>query len=220
VSVSLCGLKACWLIRHSDDIFSTRASLDTLFHSPSAGSTDSADVLVVGFEDGTIHLSIYDFFEIGSFNIQRATEGLGNCRPLLHCYHPLSTTHCLLTSNVLSHTEELHVVPLDLRLLSNAGRYLSSLASKSNQLRNILRYIRQVQQQMYSDFKASLDLPERFIATVQEALQEHHDLTWAQAAYHLVVTGDCNPEVKEWLVDQLGERVCSIMLGFPYKKLG
>ena len=100
------------------------------------------------------------------------------------------------------------MVPLDLRLLSNAGRYLSLLAAKSTQLHNVLRYINQVQRQMYSDFKASQDLPRRFIANVEEALVEQSDCTWMQAAYHLVVTGNCHSEVKEWLVDQLGERVC------------
>lgn len=102
--------------------------------------------------------------------------------------------------------EELHIVPLDLRLLSNAGRYLSLLASKSTQLHNVLRYIHQVQRQMYNDFKASQDLARRFIANIEESLRGQADYNWMQAAYHLVVTGNCYPEVKEWLVDQLGER--------------
>lgn len=103
--------------------------------------------------------------------------------------------------------EDLKVVPIDLRLISIAGRYLSSLASKANQLHHILRYLRQVQRQLYGDFKASQDLPKRFIRNIEDDLKAKSDLTWEQAAYHLVMTGDCCPEVKEWLVDQLGERV-------------
>ena len=60
---------------------------------------------------------------------------------------------------------------------------------------------------MYNDFKASQDLPRKFIANIEESLKEQGDCNWMQAAYHLVVTGNCSPEVKEWLVDQLGERV-------------
>ena len=60
---------------------------------------------------------------------------------------------------------------------------------------------------MHSDFKASQELPSRYIANIEESLQKQADCNWTQAAYHLVVTGNCCPEVKEWLVDQLGERV-------------
>lgn len=178
-----------------------------MFHQQKPGSTDTADVLIVGFEDGTIHLSIYDFFEIGSFNLQQASRGLKDCKVLLHCSHPLITTHSLLVKSVGEGREQTYVVPLDLRLIANRGTYLSLLASKSTHLHNVLRYIRQVQGQMYSDFKASQDLPRRFIANIEETLREKFDCDWLQAAYHLVVTGHCYPEVKEWLVDQLGERV-------------
>lgn len=166
----------------------------------------------MGFEDGTIHLSIYDFFEIGNFKLPHSFQDSRNCKPLLHCSHPLSTTHSLLVSTTGDDREGLLVVNLDLRLLSNGGRYLSSLASKSTQLQNILRYISQVQRQLYDDFKTSQDFPRRFIANIEEALQEQCDCSWVQAAYHLAVTGHCYPQVKEWLVDQLGERVRNVFL--------
>lgn len=190
-----------------DDIFTSRASLDTLFQPLTTGFTDAADILVVGFEDGTVHLSIYDFFEIGRLNLQQACHGFQECRPISHCSYPRSTTHSMLCSTAVGDQDSLHIVPLDLRLLSNAGQHLSLLASKSTQLHNLLRYISQIQRQMCNDFKASQDLPSRFIANVEELLQEHHvGCNWMQAAYHLVVTGNCYPGVKEWLVDQLGER--------------
>lgn len=191
-----------------DDIFSSRTSLDTLFQPLTPEFTDSADVLVVGFEDGTIHLSIYDFFEVGSFSVSQTLRGFLSCKPLLHASHPYSTTHSLLVSCETDSHRDLQFLPLDLRLISTAGRYLSLLASKSTQLLNVLRYVRQVQRQMYSDFKASQDLPSRFMASIEETLEGSSDCNWTQAAYHLVVTGNCHSEVKEWLVDQLGERVC------------
>ncbi len=190
-----------------DDVFTSRTSLDTLFQPLTAGSTDMADILLVGFENGTVHLSIYDFFEIGKFKLQQAFPDFERCRPILHCSHPYSTTHSLLISASADGQEALYMVALDLRLLSNAGRYLSLLASKSTQLHNVLRYIRQVQRQMSSDFKASQELPSRFMANIEETLRELSGCDWTQTAYHLVATGNCHPEVKEWLVDQLGERV-------------
>ena len=186
-----------------DDVFSSRASMDSMFQLLNTTYIDSADVLVVGFEDGTFHLSIYDFFEIGTFNLIPASSDTKIRKPIMHCSHPFSTTHALLALI----GEDLRVVPIDLRLISIAGRYLSSLASKANQLQNILRYLRQVQRQLYGDFKASQDLPKRFIGNIEDDLKANSDCTWEQAAYHLVVTGDCYQEVNEWLVDQLGERV-------------
>ena len=198
-----------WLIKACrDDVFTSRSSLDTIFQPPSKSSNEAADILIVGFEDGTIHLSVYDFFEIGSFNLRLAWQSFYNCKLLNHCSHPLSTTHAMLVANDSSTQAGLYFVPLDLRLISNAGRYLSLLASKATQLHNILRYMQQVQKQMYNEFKSSQDLPRRFMQNIEEPLQENLDCTWIQAAYHLVVTGNCYPQVKEWIVDELGERVC------------
>lgn len=181
--------------------------MDTLFQPLSTDSTDSADVLLMGFEDGTIHLSIYDFFEIGSFNLQQAAPTLQDSRPLLYCSHPYSTTHSLVVSGSSTEGPTLYAVPLDLRLVSNAGRYLSLLASKSTQMHNILRYLHQAQREIYSEFQVAQDLPNRFIRNIEDTLKEKCDYTWVHAAYHLVVTGNCLPGVKEWLVDELGERV-------------
>ena len=190
-----------------DEAFSSRASLDAIFHSSKKDSNDFADVLVTGFEDGTIHLSIYDFFEIGSFSLQRGPSQIESGRLLLHYSHPYFSTHSLLVSASFHGKDELCFVPLDLRLIPESGRYLSLLATKSTQMHNILRYIQQLQTQLYSEFKASQDLPSRFIGNIEEALQEKADCGWVHAAYQLVVTGSCYPAVKEWLVDELGERV-------------
>ena len=189
-----------------DDLFQSRTSIETVFQSPGKGSNDVADVLVVGFEDGTIHLSIYDFFEIGHFTLPTSSR-FQQHKLLSHTYHPQSTTHPLLTTTISPSGSELHLLPLDLRLVSTAGRYLSLLASKSTQLHHVLRYIQQVQKQMYSEFSSSQELPRRFMRNVEETLAQSHDCTWVHAAYHLVVTGNCYPQAKEWLVDEISERV-------------
>ncbi|KAI4199117.1 MAG: hypothetical protein LQ346_002636 [Caloplaca aetnensis] len=102
--------------------------------------------------------------------------------------------------------EELQLVLFDLRLISSAGRYLSLLASKVTELHNLLRYVDQNQEHIFAEIKATQDLPSRFMRNIDESLSEKSDSTWVQAAYHLVATGHCYPEVKEWLVDEVGER--------------
>lgn len=189
------------------DIFNSRVSLDALFKPLSTDSATSVDVLIVGHEDGTIDLSMSEDFSIGNFNLHDADPTLSDSRPLLHSSHPRSTTHALLVSNGL---EELHVVPFDLRPISSAGRYLSLLASKVTELHNLLGYLHQVQEHISSEIRTSQDLPSRFMRNIDETLREKSDCTWVQAAYHLVVTGQCCPEAKEWLVNELGERVSSL----------
>ena len=194
---------------HRDEVFSSRASLDAIFHPAKRDSNGSADVLLVGYEDGTIHLSIYDFFEIGSFNLSDMPQKLDASKAIQHCWHSCFSSHIMLVLSGPTGQAHLYFVPLDLLLIPSTGRYLSLLASKSTQLQNILRYIRQVQSHIYSEFKACQDLPTRFMGNIEEALQEKSHCSWVHAAYHLVVTGHCYPEVKEWLVDELGERVNS-----------
>ncbi|KAL9031876.1 MAG: hypothetical protein Q9196_000131 [Gyalolechia fulgens] len=166
------------------DIFNSRVSLDALFKPLSTDSATSIDVLIVGHEDGTIHLSMSEDFSIGAFDLRDADPVLSDSRPLLHCSHPMSTTHALLVSNGL---EELHVVPFDLRLICTAGRYLSLLALKVTELHNLLRYLHQVQEHISSEIRTSQDLPSRFMRKIDETLREKSDS-------------------KEWLVDELGER--------------
>lgn len=186
------------------DVFSSKTSLETLFRPL---STNSADVLVIGHEDGTIHISMSEDFAIGSFILENMGPKLTGTKLCLHCSHPCSTTHALLVSPEPDHLDFLQLVPFDLRLLSSAGKYLSLLATKVTELHNLRRYLSQVQVQIASEIRTSQDLPGKFMRNIDESLRERSDCTWVQAAYHFVVTGHCYPDVKEWLVDELGERV-------------
>ena len=200
----------------SDEVFSSRISMDAIFHSSKKEFDDSADVLVVGHEDGTMHLSIYEFFEIGTFDAQQISPDLQGSKPLLHSSHPLCSSHAVIFSATHAlrepmpqNGEELFFVPIDLRLIPETGRYLSLLASKSTQLQNLLRYIREAQIQVYNEFKSSQELPHRFIRNIEDTLHQNKQGNFMSATYHLVVTGNCYPSMKEWLVEELGERVCS-----------
>ncbi|KAJ9314359.1 hypothetical protein DTO271D3_5336 [Paecilomyces variotii] len=191
-----------------DDVFSSRASVDAIFHSNKT-SSDTVDVLVVGFDDGTIHLRIFDCFEIGSFDLGSPDPVLKSCRPLLHAAHPMSSTHALLISTRGSESEKttpLRLLTLDLRFITKSGRYLSLLASKTTQLQNLLRYIGQVQRQIQLEWKNALELPARFMRSINDDLQAKCHCDFVTGLYHLVVTGDCFEPLKEFLVDIVSER--------------
>nr|UPX44851.1 hypothetical protein FAC5L9_14 [Penicillium camemberti] len=187
-----------------DDLFSSRASIDAMFHSAAKDASDSVDVLFIGFDDGSVHLRIFDCFEIGSFPVGE-TVGVAESRRILrHASHPLSSTQALLASG--SSGAPLDLVTLDLRFITKSGRYLSLLASKTTQLHNLLRYIGSVQRQIELEWKNAQELPARFLRSVNEDLQEKCQCDFVTAIYHLVVTGHCFEPMKEFMVDIVGER--------------
>ena len=188
-------------------MFSTRASIDAIFHPLKAKDNDAVDVLVAGSGDGFIHLNVYDSFEIGALDLSKASAQLHSSKPLLHASHPFSSTHALLATSASGSSRDLFFIPLDLRFISSSGVYLSVLASKSTTLQNVLRYIGQVQRIMQVEWKGAQDLPNKFLRNINETLQETCHCDFIIAAYHLVVTGDCYAPMKEWLVDELSERV-------------
>ncbi|GLA18469.1 hypothetical protein AnigIFM62618_006117 [Aspergillus niger] len=189
-----------------DDVFSSRASIDAIFHAISKSASDAVDVLLVGFDDGTVHLRIFDCFEIGSLQVGGSIGYSGPCQILRHASHPLSSTHALLALAPEATSSALHLLTLDLRFITRSGRYLSLLAHKTTQLQNLLRYISQVQRQIELEWKNAQELPTRYMRSVNEDLQEKCHCDFVTAAYHLVVTGDCFEPLREFLVDIVGER--------------
>jgi anaphase-promoting complex subunit 4 len=187
-------------------VFCSRSSLDALFRPFDPKDNSSVDVMIVGTEDGKIHLTIYDSFIIGSFSLP-STNGEISPKFVRHCSHHQSSTHSLLLQNGDSDT--LFVAALDLRFISATSDYLSLLASRSTALQNLLRYIHQVQVLMVIEWKSTQELPARFLRNINETLEESAKGDIVQALYHSVATGHTYPAVKEWLVDELQERVCS-----------
>ncbi|KAL2822321.1 anaphase-promoting complex, cyclosome, subunit 4-domain-containing protein [Aspergillus cavernicola] len=186
-----------------DDVFSSRATIDAIFHSSSKQTSDAVDVLVAGFDDGNVHIRIFDCFQIGTFQISGIPgPGPKQCTILRHASHPLSSTHAV----VASRGDSLHLITLDLRFITRSGRYLSLLAHKTTQLQNLLRYICQVQRQIELEWKNAQELPARYMRSVNQDLEEKCHCDFVTAAYHLVVTGDCFEPLREFLVDIVGER--------------
>jgi anaphase-promoting complex subunit 4 len=201
-----CDLCLLLLITTREDVFCSRSSLDALFRPFDPKDNSSVDVMIVGTENGKVHVTIYDSFIIGSFPLP-STIGEASSKLLRHSSHSQSSTHSLLIQN--SGSDILYVAALDLRFISATSDYLSLLASRSTALQNLLRYIHQVQILMANEWKSTQELPARFIRNVNETLEENAKGDIVQALYHSVATGHTYPAVKEWLVDELQERVCS-----------
>ncbi|KAH6661346.1 anaphase-promoting complex, cyclosome, subunit 4-domain-containing protein [Truncatella angustata] len=198
-------------------VFTTRASLEFLFRPFSPEAADMVDIMLVGTDNGHIHLSIYDSFVIGHFKYTvpqyDLPDGL-HAAPSLklthHASHPALTTHSLLFQpSQEMKTNELYIVPVDLGFIYSSPENLSLLASKTTTLQKLLRYVKQVQTHMGFEWQSTRELPHKFLDSINETLKEtgkYGGMDIGQAMYHTVVTGHTFPEVKEWLVDQLAER--------------
>ncbi|KAI5928736.1 anaphase-promoting complex component Cut20/Apc4 [Camillea tinctor] len=193
-------------------VFTTRASLEFLFRPFSPEDSDQVDVMIVGTDDGQIHISMYDSFVVGSFNYSPPSsfKGSGPLQLSHHASHPDLSTHTLvLTPSGEEETTTLYVVPMDLTFIQSSPENLSLLSSKTTTLQKLLRYIKQVQTHMIHEWQSTRELPSRFLNSINETLHEsgnYGEMNIGQALYHSVVTGHTFPEVKEWLVDQLAER--------------
>lgn len=167
--------------------------------------------MVVGTRGGDIHLSIYDSFVVGSFKCPVSIQNAAAPHLVLHASNEQHSTHALLMQSS-EPDGDLYFVPMDLRFISASSDYLSLLASKSTTLQNLLRYIHQVQSLMVSEYKATQELPSKFLRNINETLGENGNRDIVQALYHSVATGHTFPAVQEWLVDELTERVKSMSL--------
>lgn len=188
--------------------------MEFLFRPFSPRDSDKVDVMIVGTNDGRIHLSIYDSFVIGSFNYT-LSQPLGGPTPLQlisHASHPDLSTHTLVFKpSAESELKTLYLVPMDLTFIYSSPENLSLLSSKTTTLQKLLRYLKQVQMHMTHEWQSTRELPSRFLNSISQTLKEaemYGEMGIGQAMYHSVVTGHTFPEVKEWLVDQLAERVC------------
>ncbi|KAI1149009.1 anaphase-promoting complex, cyclosome, subunit 4-domain-containing protein [Nemania diffusa] len=193
-------------------VFTTRASLEFLFRPFSQNDSDKVDVMIVGTDDGQIHISIYDSFVIGSFHYS-LPPSLGNQTGLQLCgsasHLELSTHTLVFKPSTGDKTKTLYLVPIDLSFIHSSPENLSLLASKTTTLQKLLRYVNQVQYHMLHEWQSTRELPSRFLSSINETLREaetYGEMNIGQAMYHSVVTGHTFPEVKEWLVDQLAER--------------
>ncbi|KAM5345505.1 hypothetical protein ACJ41O_011367 [Fusarium nematophilum] len=188
-------------------IFTLRTGIDFLFGAPKPEEYDQVNVMIIGSDDGQLHLSIYDSFIIGSFQC----PGVGPSPTsllVLHASHPQVSTQALLLAGKQEEPDEVHFIPMDLPFISSSPLSLPLLASKLTTLQKLLRYLRQAQLHMQVEWKNTRELPTRFLRSVEGDLEnlEIGPRGIVPALYHLAVTGHAYEPVREWLVESLAER--------------
>lgn len=193
-----------------DDVFSTRTSIDTIFHNSKAkAQTDMVDVLLTAYEDAyaTVNVKIFSSFEIGDIRLSTSIPGSNSNVPskvICQASHPFLHVHFL----IVQHAKSLHLIRLDLNFVPQTSpQYLPLLATKATQLENLLRYLTQIEFQLSHEIKAAFDLPSRYLSSVTESIKrENPDADLRSEIWHLICTGECSEVMREWLVDEVGER--------------
>ncbi|KAI4686783.1 hypothetical protein J4E81_008444 [Alternaria sp. BMP 2799] len=186
--------------------FSSQAEVDSLLHSHHLKDHNSVDMFIRLTDRGTVHPSIYDSLETVNVQLPRAWNSSNT--PILHTSHPYSCTHSLLmqTSSTTSpQKKSIAYIPLTLNFIPSAGIYLHLIAAKTSQLQNLLLYITQTLQRVRAFFKHAQDLPRKFMMNISETLEEKELGDLVTNLFHTACTGNCNPVLKEWLVDELAE---------------
>jgi len=190
-------------------VFTLRTGIDFLFQDFKPEDGEEISVMVVGTENGGVHLSIYDSFPIGKFRYDSKDD---DGQLICHASHPDVSTHALLfkPSSKNEGTKVLDIVPLDLSFIVSSPINLSLLASKLTTLQKLLRYLKQAFLHMQVEYKNTQELPTKFLGVIQETLREPESVgprDIVASLYHTMVTGHVYAPVKEWLVDNLAERV-------------
>ncbi|TQV92594.1 anaphase-promoting complex component Cut20/Apc4 [Cordyceps javanica] len=188
-------------------VFTLRTGIEFLFQTPKRSEYDQVNVMVVGTSDGKLHLSIHDSFVIGVFPAP-SLGALVAPRLVFHAACSTVSTQALLMADDTNDPAEIHLVPMDLPFVYSSPINLSLLASKLTTLQTLLRYIKQTQLHMLTEWKNARELPSRFLKSIQGDLEElqsgPRDIV--AALYHTAVTGHAYEPLREWLVDSLSER--------------
>lgn len=168
-------------------------------------------MLLTGCEDGTLHIRIFDCFDIGKVDLSSSLpKDTRTHKVVQHIAHPLSSRHALVVKTLKDNNDDqLHIISLDLNFIPRTSPYyLPILATKTTQLLNLMRYLTQVSTHLSIELRSAFDLPGKLIRNINEALAQSPNgpVDFTTAAYELVMIGDCRRELRDWMVDEVGER--------------
>lgn len=196
------------------ELFSTYQSLDSALHGSTEDSYNDLDILLLSGHSGSTRLVLYDSLNIDNVELP-STWHTNKVKCLQHCSHPYSYSHMFLTEMEFggggSGGPRIALTPLSLKFLESHGSYLQIISSKTAQLELLLQYMSECLFALQYHWNHALDLPKRFMSLISETLEEKNEsATLVQLLYHLAATGDCPPILKEWLTDEVAERVSPV----------
>ena len=203
------------------ELFSSQVSLDAALSANNTHSVNGLEALMLAQDNVGISLILYDVLNLGYVTFPDEWN-LKNFKFKRCAFHPFSCTYMFLVEFAQEAGQvKTALLPVSLRFVRSSGNQLHLIASKTAQLQILMSYIDQAFFGLDYHWQHAKDLPAKFMANINEELQEKNEPNLVQSLFHLAATGDCPPTLKEWLVDILAERVswpsetCVRMLSHP-----
>ncbi|KAH9819865.1 Anaphase-promoting complex, cyclosome, subunit 4 [Teratosphaeria destructans] len=174
--------------------FSSQSATDAVFETNKDPVSDDVDILMVSDSVGRVKVLQDDTVDIGSRHLV--------VQPLMHVAHSTCATHAILGSQEGAHISTSF---LDLPLDQLGGPSLHVIATNTKRIQNLLSYITQTVRCIQHDYMTGHTSPNRFLNSLNLELEEKQEGNAVMALYHLAMTGDLTPTMKEWLVDIVKE---------------
>ncbi|KAI9660692.1 MAG: hypothetical protein M1821_010044 [Bathelium mastoideum] len=203
-----------------DEVFSSQTSLDAIFHSNANTDLNAVSTLIVCSDTGKVKPVLYDAMSIGFLRLPY-NDKAASYKAVHVASHPYTYTHALLVevsddngrgsfqsqSRVIpSSWTKLVFVPLTLNAIRSAGTSMQLIASKATQLLNLFQYIDGVGRRVEKLFGEITDFPQNRLDLLTPELDEEEFPDPSDALYQLAATGICDPQLREWLIDIVGDR--------------
>jgi Anaphase-promoting complex, cyclosome, subunit 4 len=191
------------------ELFSSQALLDSALHKDSSRELYALNTLLLSNQEGAIRVIVYDSLSIGNISLPFAHPA----QHIKHASHPLAHCYVLLSQYEVDPGQfKTVLLPISFRFLRFAGGNIHFIDSKTAQLELLVQYVGEALTAVEHHWKHAQDLPYRFQQSIRETLLEKEEPTLSQSLYQLAVTGHCSEILREWLTDQLTERVRYIMI--------
>lgn len=190
---------------HLTELFSSQMLLDAALHQRSSRELHALNALLVSNSEGSLKLVLYDSLSIGS--IAMPVPAGVQVRHIRHSSHPLAHCHSILSEYSDGNTYKTVLTPISFRFLKSAGKNIHFIDFKTAQLELLVQYVGEAITAVVHHWKHATDLPSRFQQNINESLQEKDEPNLPQSLFQLAATGYCTETLKEWLTDELAERV-------------
>ncbi|KAG8629686.1 hypothetical protein KVT40_001305 [Elsinoe batatas] len=177
---------------------------DRVSHHP-----EGVEVSFISLQNGGVDSSIGELF---NHNFKPRAQPNGRKR-IRHCTNSLTGSHAILEAIQNDHDAEaspafdqLKLRLFDIPFATLGSVHTATILSNATQLKTLQLYVTQTIETAVLDRNTLTTLPARFVANINETLEEKQEGQIDQQLYQLLLTGHCSDTVLEWLKEELAER--------------
>ncbi|KAF2222473.1 anaphase-promoting complex, cyclosome, subunit 4-domain-containing protein [Elsinoe ampelina] len=188
---------------------SVQKDLHLLLNERVSHHPEGVEVSFISLQNGGVDSSIGELF---NHNFKPKAQP-NDRKSIHHCTDSLTGSYAILEANQPDQKSEASLAfdQMKLRLFdipfaTSGSVHTASILSSATQLKTLEQYITQTIETAVLDWNTLTTLPARFVASINETLEEKQQGQIDQQLYQLLLTGHCSDSVLEWLKEELAER--------------